>query len=71
MPLNPLIRRAAELREGEIIELVTTYLPAPAIDIMKGKGFMVWPVEDGKLTRTYFSKPASSQQGGRHRSAHE
>ena len=60
MPLNPLIRRATELREGEIIELVTTYLPAPGIDIMKRKGYVVWSVEEGKLIRTYFSRPASS-----------
>ena len=56
MPLNPLIRRAAKLREGEIIELVTTYLPAPGIDIMKGKGFSVWSVDEGELIKTYFSK---------------
>lgn len=59
MPLNPLIRRATALREGEILELVTAFLPAPGIDIMKKKGFLVWSVEEGKLTRTYFSKPAS------------
>jgi hypothetical protein len=57
MPLNPLIRRATKLREAEIIELVTTYLPAPGIDIMKGKGFMVWSVEEGELIKTYFAKP--------------
>ncbi len=60
MPLNPLIRRATKLEEGEIIELVTTYLPAPGIDIMKEKGFAAWPVEDGGLIKTYFSKPVSS-----------
>ena len=57
MPLNPLIRRATKLRQGEIIELVTKYLPAPGIDIMKGKGFVVWSVEEGELIKTYFSKP--------------
>jgi hypothetical protein len=45
------------LTEGEILELVTEYLPAPGIDIMKGKGFLVWTVEEGKLVKTYFSKP--------------
>ena len=34
MPLIPLMQRARELDEGDIIELVTTYLPAPGIDIM-------------------------------------
>jgi hypothetical protein len=59
MPLNPLIRRATELAEGEILELVTDYLPAPGIDIMKGKGFLVWTEEEGKLLKTYISKPAN------------
>jgi hypothetical protein len=57
MPLNPLMRRASTLADGEIIELVTTYLPAPGIDIMRAKGLATWSVEDGDLIRTYFSKP--------------
>ncbi len=57
MPLNPLIRRATDLGEGEIIELVTTYLPAPGIDLMKKKGFMVWVVEEGEAVKSYFTKP--------------
>lgn len=57
MPLNPLIRRATELGAGEIIELVTTYLPAPGIDIMRAKGFLAWSVEEGDVIKTYFSRP--------------
>ncbi len=58
MPLNPLLLRATKMEEGEILELVTRYLPAPGIDIMKGKGFAAWSVEQGELIKTYFSKPA-------------
>lgn len=57
MPLKPLLLRATKMSEGEILELTTGYLPAPGIDIMKGKGFAAWSVEDGGLIRTYFSKP--------------
>ena len=59
MPLNPLLRRAVDLRAGEIIELVTTYLPAPGIDIMKEKGYSVWSMEEGELIKTYFSKSSA------------
>ena len=58
MPLNPLLLRATKMEEGEILELVTAYLPAPGIDIMREKGFAVWPVEQGELIKTCFSKPA-------------
>jgi len=57
MPLNPLIRRANRLEGAQILELITTYLPAPGIDIMKTKGFLVWCVEDDRVIRTYFAKP--------------
>jgi len=59
MPLNSLIERARQLQEAEIVELVTTYIPAPGIDIMKRKGFLFWAVEepDTGLFKTYFSKP--------------
>ena len=56
MPLKPLILNARKLKRGEIIELVTTYLPAPGIDVMKGKGYSVWSVEEGDIIRSYFLK---------------
>jgi hypothetical protein len=58
MPLKPLLLRATKMEEGEILELVTAYLPAPGIDIMREKGFAAWSVEQGELIKTYFSKPA-------------
>ena len=57
MPLKRVIHEATRLREGEVLELVTTFLPAPGIDIMKAKGFRVWPMEEEPgLIHTYFSK---------------
>ena len=56
MPLTPLLQRARKLREGEIVELVTTYLPVPGIDIMKEKGFQAWSVTRGDLVKTYFCR---------------
>ena len=58
MPLGPLVEKASSLPPFEILELVTTFLPAPGIDIMKGKGYRVWSRRDEpELIRTYFSKP--------------
>jgi hypothetical protein len=61
MPLKPLILGATRLPAGEILELVTTYLPAPGIDIMRGKGFSTWTVEEGETIRTYFTKAARTE----------
>ena len=60
MPLTPLLQRARKMQEGEIIELVTTYLPAPGIDIMKKKGFEAWSVSQAELIKTYFCRRESS-----------
>jgi Domain of unknown function (DUF1858) len=57
MPIATLLQRAARLQPEEIVELITTFLPAPGIDIMRGKGFLVWSVMEGPdLIRTYVSK---------------
>ncbi len=58
MPLVTLLQKATILQQTEIVELITTFLPAPGIDIMKKKGFLVWSEqEEPDLIRTYFSKP--------------
>ena len=60
MPIVTVLQEATGLQRTEIMELITTFLPAPGIDIMKRKGFFVWSVqEEPELIRTYFSKPVS------------
>ncbi len=59
MPIATVLQKATSLQQTEIVELITTFLPAPGIDIMKRKGFLVWSVqEEPELIRTYFSKLA-------------
>ncbi|MBZ5659500.1 MAG: DUF1858 domain-containing protein [Acidobacteriia bacterium] len=54
MPVVTLLQRAATLKPGEMLELITTFLPAPGIDILRKKGLQVWSVEDDtKRVRTY------------------
>ena len=56
MPINPLLRAAKELNDGEIAQLVTSHLPAPGIDILRAKGYRTWTVEDDHVIKTYVSK---------------
>ena len=58
MTLAVILEKSSDVRDGEIIELVTTFLPAPGIDVMRSKDYSVWTTraEDG-VVRTYFLKP--------------
>jgi hypothetical protein len=57
MPINPLLRAAKDLDDGEIAELVTSHLPAPGIDILRAKGYRTWTLDAGHVIKTYVSKP--------------
>jgi hypothetical protein len=66
MPIVAVLQRAAHLQAGEMLELVTTFIPAPGIEIMNRKGLRVWSVQQGpKLVRTYISKPFSCEHPAR------
>ncbi len=57
MPIVTVIQKATRLQQAEILELITTFLPAPGIDIMKEKGYLVWSEQEKpELIRTYFAK---------------
>ncbi|MBT4864244.1 MAG: DUF1858 domain-containing protein [Planctomycetaceae bacterium] len=61
MPLKGVLRKATRLNDGEMLELVTTFLPAPGIDMVRSKGFRVWPREEPSgLVCTYISKHPDS-----------
>jgi hypothetical protein len=57
MTLVTILQEAKSVKKGEIIELVTTFLPAPGIDAMRSKGYSAWTRkgEDG-LIKSYFLK---------------
>ena len=57
MTLVTMLQEAKNVKEGEIIELATSFLPAPGIDRMKSKGYSVWTVkEEDDLIKSYFLK---------------
>ncbi len=57
MTVVTLLREAKKLKDGEILEFVTTFLPAPGIDSMKSKGYLVWVSKsDNNTIRSCFMK---------------
>jgi hypothetical protein len=57
MSLVTILREEKNVNQGEIIELITTFLPAPGIDVMKSKGYLVWTKkEDNGTIKSYFLK---------------
>ncbi len=55
--LATILIEAKDVKKDEIIELTTTFLPAPGIDRMKSMGYSVWTVkEEDTLIKTYFLK---------------
>ena len=57
MTLTIILKEAKNVKKGEIIELVTSFLPAPGIDILKSKNYLVWSKkEDDDVIKSYFLK---------------
>ena len=57
MILVTILKEAKNVKKGEIIELVTSFLPAPGIDILKSKGYSVWTRKEGDdLIKSFFLK---------------
>ncbi len=57
MTLVIILNEAKNVKKGEIIELITSFLPAPGIDILKSKGYSVWTHKvNDNLIKSYFLK---------------
>ena len=58
MPLTAVMKGAKGLQPGEILVLITSFLPAPGIDIISKKGYRVWTTREGEeLIKTYITTP--------------
>ncbi len=57
MTLVTILRDTKNVKKGDIIELVTSFLPAPGIEILKSKGYSVWTRrENDDIIKSYFLK---------------
>lgn len=60
MTLVVIMEESKNVQEGEVIELVTSFLPAPGIDVMKSKGYSAWTVKEGNDSfKSYFLKKSN------------
>jgi hypothetical protein len=57
-PMDAVLAALEPLADGEVLELVTPFEPAPLMDIGKKKGFTVWTRQESpEVVKTYFGKP--------------
>jgi hypothetical protein len=56
-PMGTVLKQLNELKEGEIYELTTPFVPAPLIDMVKDKGYAVWTKKgEEECVLTYISR---------------
>jgi hypothetical protein len=56
MAITRISKALKDLPERRVIQLTTTFLPAPGIDVARKRGVRTWTVQDGELFKTYFSR---------------
>jgi len=57
MTLTVILKESKNIQKGEIIELITSFLPAPGIDILKSKGYLAWTLKESEdVIKSYFLK---------------
>jgi hypothetical protein len=55
-PMNDILSQTKDLRQGEIFELLTPFVPAPIIDMLKSKGFKVYIQPGGQNVSSYITR---------------
>ncbi|TAL60003.1 MAG: DUF1858 domain-containing protein [Bacteroidetes bacterium] len=55
-PMNDILHQTSLLKPGEIFELQTPFIPAPIIDMLKGKGYKVHCVQNENYVNSFVCK---------------
>jgi len=55
-PMSEILRQTEMLKEGEIFEIMTPFIPAPILDLLKRKGLNVYCVPKGSHFISYIMK---------------
>jgi len=56
MAITRITKALKDLADRQVIELITTFLPAPGIDVARNRGLHTWTVqEQADLYKTYFT----------------
>ncbi|HTC62021.1 MAG TPA: DUF1858 domain-containing protein [Candidatus Saccharimonadales bacterium] len=65
MPILTILDRVASMNPGDIVELTTSFVPAPGIDLLRRKNLLVWTRQgDSPQIQTYICKPRDVQLEG-------
>jgi len=57
MAITRIVKTMKDLTEHHVVELTTTFLPAPGIDVARKRGIRTWAVqEQDELYKTYFTR---------------
>ena len=55
-PVETVMQELGKLREGQVYELITPFLPGPLIDMVKSRGFRTWSRQEAPdLFKNYFA----------------
>lgn len=54
-PMNEILYKANQLQPGEIMELKTPFIPAPILDILKNKKFIVYTIQNENFVNNYIT----------------
>lgn len=55
-PMSEVLQKSNSLKQGEILELSTPFIPAPVLDMLKKKNFLVWTVQNESGVFSYIRK---------------
>jgi hypothetical protein len=55
-PMNDILHDANRLNPGEILELQTPFVPAPIIDMLRGKGFIIFCIQTEDYVKSYIRR---------------
>jgi hypothetical protein len=56
--MNEILQQANLLKTGEIFELITPFIPAPIIDILKTKRYRIYSVQKENCVINYIIREA-------------
>jgi hypothetical protein len=55
-PMSEILKETNKLGEGELFELTAPFKPAPIIDMLVSKGFLVYSIVNNQSVLTYFTR---------------
>jgi hypothetical protein len=55
-PMAEILRRTKVLNQGDIFELMTPFVPAPILDMLRTQGFKVWCIQNGPGISSFIQK---------------